>query len=90
MAIGRPGIMKSPPLNEIMRPIQALQARSQEQFGQEKTGHKAAKMVADEAEKVTRDTTRKMIKQVDPPMRQKRQKLRYARSAMRLSVDDTS
>ena len=40
MAIGRPGIMKSPPLNEIMRPIQALQARSQEQFGQRKPATK--------------------------------------------------
>jgi putative DNA primase/helicase len=66
MVIGRPGIMKSPPLSEIIRPVEALQARAIERFEQQETGHRAAKLVASEAERVVKDAIRKMIKAGNP------------------------
>ena len=50
MAIGRPGIMKSPPLAEVKRPLQMLQARASDLYEQNKTDHKAGMMVAAESE----------------------------------------
>jgi hypothetical protein len=62
MIIGRPGIMKSPPLAEIMRPLQLLQARAREDFAQQQADHQANLMVAAEAQKVAKEAIRKMIK----------------------------
>ncbi len=60
--IGRPGVMKSPPLTEIMRPLQVLQARAIDIFKIEQTEHKASALVADEAERVAKDSIRKALK----------------------------
>jgi hypothetical protein len=62
MIIGKPGIMKSPPLAEIMRPLQALQARAREHFAQQQVDHQANLMVAAENEKVAKEAIRKMLK----------------------------
>jgi putative DNA primase/helicase len=61
--IGRPGIMKSPPLKEATRPLEVLQARAIEHFKQLDTEHKAATMVADESERVAKEAIRKMLKE---------------------------
>lgn len=63
MAIGRPGIMKSPPLTEIMRPLQVLQARASEHYESAMTEHQAGEMVAAESERVAKDAIRKMLKE---------------------------
>jgi hypothetical protein len=63
MVIGRPGIMKSPPLAEIMRPLQVLQARALEQFEREQADHEAGMMVSAEAERVAKDSIRKLLKE---------------------------
>jgi hypothetical protein len=63
MAIGRPGVMKSPPLAEIMRPLQVLQARASDVYEQDQTEYQAGVMVATESERVAKDAIRKMLKE---------------------------
>lgn len=63
MVIGRPGIMKSPPLSEIMRPLQVLQARAFDDFASAQAAHEAAEMVAAEAEAVGKAKIRKLLKE---------------------------
>jgi hypothetical protein len=60
--IGRPGIMKSPPLAEVMRPLTVLQARAVEHYEGEQIEHQAGAMVAAEAERVAKEAIRKMLK----------------------------
>jgi putative DNA primase/helicase len=55
MAIGRPGIMKSPPLTEIMRPLQVLQVRAKDVYNSAEADYQAGVMVAAEAERVAKD-----------------------------------
>jgi putative DNA primase/helicase len=62
MVIGRPGIMKSPPLTEVMRPLQVLQARASDVYNSEQADFQAGAMVAAEAERVAKDTIRKLLK----------------------------
>jgi putative DNA primase/helicase len=63
MAIGRPGIMKSPPLAEVMRPLQVLQARASDVYELNRVNHQAGIMVAAESERVAKDAIRKMIRE---------------------------
>lgn len=63
MVIGRPGIMKSPPLAEVMRLLQVLQARATEVFTSQQADHEAGKLVAVEAERVAKEAIRKMLKE---------------------------
>jgi Protein of unknown function (DUF3987) len=60
--IGRLGVMKSPPLTEIMRPLQVLQAHAIEHFGRDQAEYQAGEMVAAEAECVAKDAIRRMLK----------------------------
>ncbi len=60
--IGRPGVMKSPPLTEIMKPLQVLQARAIDNFKIEQTEHQARALVAEESERVAKDSIRKALK----------------------------
>lgn len=62
MIIGRPGVMKSPPLTEIMRPLQVLQAHAVELFERQQADFQAGAMVAAEAERVAKDAIRKLLK----------------------------
>jgi Protein of unknown function (DUF3987) len=61
--IGPPGVMKSPPLVEVMRPLNVLQTRAFEQFQQNTDMFKASGLVAVEAEKVAKDAIRKALKE---------------------------
>ena len=63
MVIGRPGIMKSPPLAEIMRPLLALQALAMERFTNDQADYQADAMVAVEAERVAKESIRKLLKE---------------------------
>jgi putative DNA primase/helicase len=60
--IGRPGVMKSPPLTEIMKPLQVLQARAVEHFEREQGDYQAGELVSAEAERVAKDAIRKFLK----------------------------
>lgn len=62
MVIGRPGIMKSPALTDIMKPLQVLQARQIDVYNSAKADFEAGKLVATEAERVAKDSIRKLLK----------------------------
>ena len=62
MAIGRPGIMKSPPLAEVMKPLQVLQAHAIDVHKVAVTDHETRAMVSAEAERVAKDHIRKLLK----------------------------
>ncbi|MGH8291156.1 MAG: YfjI family protein [Steroidobacteraceae bacterium] len=62
VVIGRPGSMKSPALADAIRPLQVLEARAVEFFEQQQMEHQAGLLVAAEAERVTREAVRKMLK----------------------------
>ena len=55
--------MKSPPLAEIMKPLQVLQVRCMERFEREQTDYQAGLLVGTEAERVAREQIRKMLKE---------------------------
>jgi nitrogen regulatory protein PII-like uncharacterized protein len=61
-AIGRPGIMKSPPLAEVMRPLQVLQASAHTHFKRAQEDYQVNLMVAGEAERVAKEKIRKLLK----------------------------
>lgn len=63
MVIGRPGIMKSPPLAEIIKLLQALQAAALEQFELAQADYQAGVIVGAEAGRVAKEAIRKMLKQ---------------------------
>jgi hypothetical protein len=62
MAIGRPGIMKSPPLAEVMKPLQVLQALAHAHFERAQEDYQANVMVAGEAERVAKESIRRLLK----------------------------
>lgn len=62
MVVGRPGVMKSPPLQEVMRPIQTLQARAVQEHDLAMADHEAENLVAQESERVAKDAIRKLLK----------------------------
>ena len=62
MAIGRPGIMKSPTLAEIMKPLQVLQVSAHTHFKRAQEDYQANLMVAGEAERVAKENIRKLLK----------------------------
>lgn len=62
MAVGRPGIMKSPPLTEVMRPLQVLQVRAKDNYNSAQADYQAGALVAAEAERVAKDSIRKLLK----------------------------
>jgi hypothetical protein len=54
MVIGRPGIMKSPPVTEIVRLLQVLQAHARTEFEISKLEFDAGKLRATASEKVAK------------------------------------
>lgn len=62
MAIGRPGIMKSPPLTEIMRPLQALQNRARESYELEQSEYEKESLLAEGDARVAKDRIHKALK----------------------------
>jgi hypothetical protein len=61
-AVGPPGVMKSPPLVEVMRPLNNLQARAVEQHQRDTESFKASSMLAAEADKLAKDAIRRALK----------------------------
>ncbi len=62
IVIGRPGILKTPALQEAMRPIQILQARAHDDFKNAEIDHAAHGLLAGEAEKVAKAAIQKALK----------------------------
>lgn len=62
MIIGKPGIMKTPPLQEVIRPLQELQARAVQQHNNDMADHQAGRLLAAEAERVNKDKIRQLLK----------------------------
>jgi hypothetical protein len=62
MVIGRPGIMKSPPLAEVMKPLLVLQARARELFENSMADYEAGQLLAEQAARVTKDRIHKALK----------------------------
>lgn len=60
--VGRPGVMKSPPLSEVMRTLQRLQANAVEAFEADQADYSASKLVRDQAQSVTKDRVKKLLK----------------------------
>lgn len=63
--VGPPGVIKSPAMVEVLRPLNVLQARAVEQYQRALAEFKAAGLVAGEAEKVAKDAIRKALKSRD-------------------------
>ncbi|CAN5158950.1 hypothetical protein BH24PSE2_BH24PSE2_17530 [soil metagenome] len=62
MAIGRPGIMKTPALEEVMRPLRAMQARAMEQHEYAMADYHADRMVREQQRVVTKDAIKSALK----------------------------
>jgi putative DNA primase/helicase len=63
MVIGRPGIMKSPPLQEVMRPLQVMQSRAMQRYETAMAEFQAGSLLASESERVAKDAIRKLLKE---------------------------
>ncbi len=62
MVVGRPGIMKTPALDEVLRPLRAMQARAMEQYEHAMADHEAERMVREQQKSVTKDAIRSALK----------------------------
>ncbi|WP_245693479.1 YfjI family protein [Deferrisoma camini] len=63
--IGRPGLLKSPALAEVMRPLHRLEAQEAEEHAKALHRFEATVMVADESKKAARERIRKAARQGD-------------------------
>lgn len=61
--VGGPGVLKTPALNEALKPIRLLQAKAAKFHEQEMADFKAARMLRDESEKVAKDAIRRLLKE---------------------------
>lgn len=60
--VGRPGVLKSPALDEALKALKALQARAASQYETDLEQHQASGLLEDESAKVARDVIRKLLK----------------------------
>lgn len=60
--IGRPGVMKTPALQEVMKPLQSLQASAHERYEAEQREYEAGKLFAEQAKRVAKDAIHKALK----------------------------
>jgi putative DNA primase/helicase len=60
--IGRPGLLKTPALEEIMRPLKMLQAKAIEQFDRANADYQSGELLAEQAERVGKDEIKKLLK----------------------------
>ena len=63
--IGRPGLLKTPALSEVMKPLRRLEAEARETYDQECREYQAGKAVGKEAAKVNEAEIRKALKAGD-------------------------
>jgi putative DNA primase/helicase len=61
--VGRPGVLKSPALAEVMKPLRRLQNKAIELHEEELAEYKADEMYRTESEKVVKDLMRKLMKE---------------------------
>ena len=61
MVIGRPGIMKTPAIQEPLKPLKQLEIEAKEEYDQQKKEHEAAKLVAEEQGKLTKTKIKKAL-----------------------------
>lgn len=74
-AVGRPGVMKTPALREVLQPLTRLEIRSQKTFKSDRKAHEAAAFVA----RIRRKEAERAIKET---IGQKRDALSIARHAI--------
>jgi len=65
--IGRPGFMKTPAIQEPLKPLCRLEIEAKERFDEEMGGYVAAKIVADQKRKVAEQRIRKAVSDGDAP-----------------------
>ena len=65
--IGRPGVMKSPALQEPMRPVEALEKRAKADFEAEQQAHDIDLLVAEARRKKGQEDIKKALKQGSDP-----------------------
>lgn len=61
--VGRPGVLKSPALHEVMKPLLYLQANAAEAHSEDKSEFEAACRVHKESEQIAKAAIRKFLKQ---------------------------
>lgn len=65
--VGRPGLLKTPALEEVLRPLRELDANAREQFDQAVRVSQAKKMVAAQTRKVIEEAIRKVLRRKEDP-----------------------
>ncbi len=65
MIVGRPGVMKSPPLQDVLRPLRELQDAAIRQHDSAMQEYEAAEVMAAERQKVQREAIRRALKKGD-------------------------
>ncbi len=65
--IGRPGIMKTPAIQEPLKPLKRLEIMAKERFDEELADYAAAKIVADQRKKVAEQQIRKAMSDGSDP-----------------------
>lgn len=63
--VGRPGVLKSPALHEVMKPLHHLQANAAEAHAEDTSEFRATRLVREQSEKVAKEMIRKLLKQGD-------------------------
>lgn len=59
--VGRPGVLKSPALHEVMKPLRHLQANASEVHARDKNDFEAERLVHEESEKIAKAAIRKFL-----------------------------
>jgi 5S rRNA maturation endonuclease (ribonuclease M5) len=65
--IGRPGVMKTPALQEPLRPLEALEKQAKDKFVAEQQAHELDELVAEARRKKGQDDIRKALKEGSDP-----------------------
>ncbi len=60
--VGRPGVLKSPALHEVMKPLLHLQAKAIEVHAEESSEFEATRLVREQSERVAKEEIRKFLK----------------------------
>ena len=69
--VGRPGVMKTPALQEPLRPLKRLEVEAKKHFDQQAREHDAAEIVAEARKSAARDAAKKFLKAGDEDAEEK-------------------
>ena len=61
--VGRPGAMKSPPMKEVLKPLQRLEIEAKEKYQKDLLEHETAKLVGEAKKKVQKDQLKKAVEE---------------------------